>query len=475
MPILPKISYPASFLRTISSQAKHNFSNFYIPQPTRAWIIALGIWKQPKPYRRSRAGQNLFHCIHQRITLMQENTTGTSRKPNLSLIREISKTLQKQRMVNISHVNGHSITNKVSQFQLEICDRNTDICAITETWIKQEDIDAMTKEALPQGYKILSRPRSGGITRGGLALVYRDHYTMKELDHIDVVTMKYQGYHLRSNHFTLNLYVVYCLPSSSILQFCNEFASILESDVSQLVDEALYLGDFNIHAEDSLNKDTITFINTLESYNLRNRVTFPMHVKQHQLDLVNKDQSDSMITHVERRFLLSDHFFVHSTISILKAKPQEMTVQFRKIKSIDQKKLDEDLKVALQTTESVEDFQDLVTAYNSPLSLTLNIHAPLKTNMVKKAHKQPWFNDRIREEIILRCKREKAYNKDLNEYTLNAFYQQRRHLSNLIETIQKAFLCKQTIRKQTWFQKSIQDCKQTTLSEWRNAITTLWG
>ena len=75
--------------------------------------------------------------------------------------------------------NGKHLTCKcllnyqhVSQFQLEICSKNTDICAITEMWIKQDDIDAMMKEVLPQGYKILSRPRSGGKTRGGLALVY---------------------------------------------------------------------------------------------------------------------------------------------------------------------------------------------------------------------------------------------------------------------------------------------------------------
>ena len=57
----------------------------------------------------------------------------------------------KNKMANISHVNAHSITNKVSQFQLEICDRNTDICAITEMWIKQDDIDAVTKEVPLQG------------------------------------------------------------------------------------------------------------------------------------------------------------------------------------------------------------------------------------------------------------------------------------------------------------------------------------
>ena len=208
VPILPKMSYTASFLRTIGSQAKHNFSNFCIPQPTKAWIIALGIWKQPEPYRRSRAGQNLFHHIHQKITLGQENTTGMSRKPNLSLIREIPKSLQKQRMVKISYINACSITNKVSQFQLEICDWDTDICDITETWIGQDDIDAMTKEVPLQGYKILSRPRSGGKTGGGLALVYRDHYSVKEFDHIDVVTLEYQGYYFRFDHVTLNLYVI---------------------------------------------------------------------------------------------------------------------------------------------------------------------------------------------------------------------------------------------------------------------------
>ena len=53
--------------------------------------------------------------------------------------------------------------------------------------------------------------------------------------------------------------------------------------------------------------------------------------------------------------------------------------------------------------------------------------------------KQPWFNDRIKKEIILRCKKEKAYNKEPNEYTLNAFYQERRYVSNVIKTAQKDF------------------------------------
>ena len=98
------------------------------------------------------------------------------------------------------------------------------------------------------------------------------------------------------------------------------------------------------------------------------------------------------------------------------------------MKYINQKKFDEDLKVAHQTSESVEELQDLVTAYNSALSSTLDTQAALKTKLGKKAHKQLWFNDRIREEVIPRCKKEKAFNKDPNEYMLNAFYQQKRHI-----------------------------------------------
>ena len=266
-----------------------------------------------------------------------------------------------------------------------------------------------------------------------------DHYSVRELDRIEVITMEYQGYQLRFDHTTLNLYVIYHLPSSSVLQFCTEFSNILESDLLQPADKVLYLGDFNIHVDDSYNNDTITFMDILDSYNLENRITFPTHVKQQHLDLVIEDQTDSIIMQVERGFLLSDHFFIHTTISILKPKPKEMTVQFRKMKSIDQKEFCEDLKISLRRTEFVEDVQDLVAAYNLALLSTLDTHALLKRKRATKVKKQPWFYDRIKKEIILRHKKEKAYNKEPNEYTLNAFYQQRRYVSNVIKTAQKDF------------------------------------
>ena len=54
----------------------------------------------------------------------------------------------------------------------------------------------------------------------------------------------------------------------------------------------------------------------------------------------------------------------------------------------------------------------------------LDNHVPEKTKHVKKVHNQPWFNDKIKQEIILRHYKERLYRANSYTYTLNAFYQQ---------------------------------------------------
>ena len=87
-----------------------------------------------------------------------------------------------------------------------------DICGTTETWIKQDDIEATTREIAPSGYKILSLPRSTGQQGGGRALVYCDHYNVKQLGkptNTDTNTLEYQGYHMRFDNVSINLYIIH--------------------------------------------------------------------------------------------------------------------------------------------------------------------------------------------------------------------------------------------------------------------------
>ena len=63
--------------------------------------------------------------------------------PNFTLLKQIPPTAEIHKFFHLSHVNAKSITNKVDQFQIEVLDKDIDACVITETWIKQDDIDTI--------------------------------------------------------------------------------------------------------------------------------------------------------------------------------------------------------------------------------------------------------------------------------------------------------------------------------------------
>ena len=75
MALISNITYSIQALRMIGSLAKLCYTQFHLPQTTRTNIIALGIQKAPCPYRRSRAGTNLFKAIHIRITQHNDDLT----------------------------------------------------------------------------------------------------------------------------------------------------------------------------------------------------------------------------------------------------------------------------------------------------------------------------------------------------------------------------------------------------------------
>ena len=79
------------------------------------------------------------------------------------------------------------------------------------------------------------------------------------------------------------------------------------------------------------------------------------------------------------------------------------------------------------------DLYQAVETFNNSLKSVLNKHAPLKSCTVKVTHKQPWFDDKIKSEIILRRKKERDWITNPSPYTLNAFYVQRRHVLNIIK------------------------------------------
>ena len=56
-------------------------------------------------------------------------------------------------------------------------------------------------------------------------------------------------------------------------------------------EKTILLGDFNIHMDDPLDPDTITFDDCLDSLDLTNLVNFGTHTSNHTLDLVIQSNS----------------------------------------------------------------------------------------------------------------------------------------------------------------------------------------
>ena len=112
-----------------------------------------------------------------------------------------------------------------------------------------------------------------------------------------------------------------------------------------------------------------------------------------------------------------------------------MCKKFRKLRQINHQELRDD--IIHELIPSTTQLAELVQNYDSTLKQLLDKHAPVKSKIVKRNHEQPWFNEHIKSEIILRWKKERQWESDNTEYSFRAFYNQRRYVANLIRKYQK--------------------------------------
>ena len=307
------------------------------------------------------------------------------------------------------------------------------MCAITETWLKPDDI-IHPKEFTPPGYDILSKPRSDGRLGGGVSLVYKSSMKINNITHTDQPTgLEYMNVHVKFRNKNLNLYIIYRYPKSSVLQFTKTLSNILEGNVLSNHGELILTGDFNIHMDKPHLSDTILFNDLLESFNLANKVAFSTHLSQHTNDLMLFETQSIIVSGIRQGHLFSDHYFIHVDLCITTTKPDAKFVSYRKLKNICENDLVEDLRTMSLQGKTIE---DLVTSYNSKLSEILDKHAPLRSHRLHPCHSQPWFTDRIKDEIRVRHMKECMWKNNPTEYNLNAFYQQRRHVANIIKLAQ---------------------------------------
>ena len=89
--------------------------------------------------------------------------------------------------------------------------------------------------------------------------------------------MEIHRFILHSKALSINLYVLYRPPTTSVLSFCTDLADVLEYNITTNTGHPILIRDFNIHLDQPENSDSRTFNDLLDSINLHNKVMFPTH------------------------------------------------------------------------------------------------------------------------------------------------------------------------------------------------------
>ena len=149
--------------------------------------------------------------------------------------------------------------------------------------------------------------------------------------------------------------------------------------LSTLIGKMVITGDFNVHWDDTGNKDRIELAELLECHNLVQHIVDQTHIKGHTIDLLITRANDNMITSTCTDQLFSDHFAIHSQFLVAKPPPPQKTITYRKLKGLDLDKMSEELQASILCCKPSSNLDNVVDQYNEVLRELLDQHAPLKS------------------------------------------------------------------------------------------------
>ena len=177
------------------------------------------------------------------------------------------------RSLNGCLLNVRSIRNKLASFLEFVKDNNADLIAVTETWLRPEDIENFISSNTPPGYKFTPVPRN--IKKGGRV----GFFIKEDLSYEQVSKNNYQAFKSISIQISSEgakdviFHVVYRPPNLSKSQFLDEFGMFLEGAALSGYENIL-LGDLNFHL-DKHDTWTLKFMISLSNSVLHNLSMHP--------------------------------------------------------------------------------------------------------------------------------------------------------------------------------------------------------
>jgi len=217
---------------------------------------------------------------------------------------------------------------------------------------------------------------------------------------------------VRSCGQLLRVVVVYRPPSSPFTLFTDEFSSLLES-LTISSGKLLICGDFNFHVNDANDSSGSKFLDLIDCFSLRcidSKTS--THKNGHALDLlITRDNEKLIQNFYVQDPVLSDHFAVHCSLSIMKPINKQSFVSYRNLRSFDIDAFRREIADSTLCKSPATDLSVLCDQYDSVLSSLLDKHAPVRTKVTSCRNNAPWYNDVIRENKSKRRKLERRWRK----------------------------------------------------------------
>ena len=202
----------------------------------RRRIIELGICVHHQPYRRPRDGRNLFHRTPTIFTESEQRKqhydwiNSKTTTYNIEIACKPDNILPKNdtNSYNCALINYHSIVNKTADLKAKIWDNNIDICALSETWIKQDD-NIMVMNMCPVGYSAISLPRPD-CSGGGITIIHNKNINVSTHKSYSFASIECCNFSITiskmrpKDHFIL----IYRPPNLSMLAFLHDLATVTE-------------------------------------------------------------------------------------------------------------------------------------------------------------------------------------------------------------------------------------------------------
>ena len=309
-------------------------------------------------------------------------------------------------------LNIRSLRNKIDHIVETLLEFGLDIFCLTETWLLPSDI-GIVRAALPSSFSVFHAPRASE-RGGGVAVIYSSALKMKqESRFLQVSSFELLETKFTCHSETINVYVIY-RPGhpGTDRAFMEEFGSFLEGLLS-LNGKILICGDFNYWVDEPLSKPySAEFLELLETYNIRNHVSFATHRLGHTLDLVLSLADSDYVKDIEGLPVvdyISDHALLLFSLVVARPKATKKSITFRSYRNVDQDKIATDIMSSLAEVDLPSRTAEcLVLHYNESLRQLEERHFPLITKEILVKANSPWYDHTI---VILRRQRRKAERK----------------------------------------------------------------